>query len=375
MRRRDFISLVGGTAAAWPLAARAQQPAKLPRVGVLSPADSDAIASVSILIDPKNPQAPLLVGATEEAARALGIRIVPLQVATPDELRALSSADLTGRDALAVLPDAMFWNHRATIIALAQAARVPAIYPEREYADDGGLIAYGPNIPDSFRRAAGYVDRILRGANAALTPIADAPRPKRCAISGRGRAEGSSARRIANTLTALAGLRWRQARRSARCPPRLTAPVRTSSQGLPVSRLQGVHGGFRLFGAMLTCDRGGTQAEEACPCAQFRSLQSHLLVCSCQALVRTPMARGAPNTAAAAAQQIAASIRSINAKQHVPVTAVFATKIPSRPTAMRDSRSGAIGATVKRKPPELHQFSLTDCASRGADACVVDGAS
>jgi ABC-type uncharacterized transport system substrate-binding protein len=192
MRRRDFISLVGGTAAAWPLAARAQQPAKLPRVGVLSPADSDAIASVSILIDPKNPQAPLL-GATEEAARALGIRIVPLQVATPDELRALSSADLTGRDALAVLPDAMFWNHRATIIALAQAARVPAIYPEREYADDGGLIAYGPNIPDSFRRAAGYVDRILRGANAALTPIADAPRPKRCAISGRGRAEGSSA--------------------------------------------------------------------------------------------------------------------------------------------------------------------------------------
>jgi putative tryptophan/tyrosine transport system substrate-binding protein len=290
MRRRQFITLLGGAATAWPLAARAQQTAKVPRVGILSPADSDAtpifdafrkglrdlgyidgktivldfrlakgnsdalpglaaelvqipvdvivadatpatraawdatrtipivngasgdpvylgfaasirrpggnvtgmtirgdvlsskrlgllkqafpaIASVSILVNPKNPQTPLLVGATEEAARAGGIRIVPLQAATPDELRALSSADLTGRDALAVLPDATFWNHRATILALAQAARVPAIYPEREYADDGGLIAYGPNIPDSFRRAAGYVDRILRGANAADLPI------------------------------------------------------------------------------------------------------------------------------------------------------------------------------------------------------------
>jgi putative ABC transport system substrate-binding protein len=65
----------------------------------------------------------------------------------------------------------MFWNHRATIVALAERARLPAIYPEREYADDGGLIAYGPNIPDSFRRAAGYVDRILRGAKPGDLPI------------------------------------------------------------------------------------------------------------------------------------------------------------------------------------------------------------
>jgi putative ABC transport system substrate-binding protein len=78
---------------------------------------------------------------------------------------------LTSSDALTVLPDAMFWNHRATIIALVAAAHLPAIYPEREYADDGGLIAYGPNIPDSFRRAAGYVDRILRGAKPGDLPI------------------------------------------------------------------------------------------------------------------------------------------------------------------------------------------------------------
>jgi putative ABC transport system substrate-binding protein len=65
----------------------------------------------------------------------------------------------------------MFWNNRATIIGLASMARLPAIYPEREYADDGGLIAYGPNVREHFRQAAGYVDRILRGANPSDLPI------------------------------------------------------------------------------------------------------------------------------------------------------------------------------------------------------------
>jgi putative ABC transport system substrate-binding protein len=130
-----------------------------------------AIASVSVLIDPKNPSTSLALGTTAEAAKALGVRLALLHAGTPDELRALNPASLSGSDALAVLPDAMLWNNRATIIALAQAAHLPGIYPEREYADDGGLMAYGPNIPDSFRRAAGYVDRILRGTKPADLPI------------------------------------------------------------------------------------------------------------------------------------------------------------------------------------------------------------
>jgi putative ABC transport system substrate-binding protein len=65
----------------------------------------------------------------------------------------------------------MYWNNRATIIDLASKARVPAIYPEREYADDGGLISYGANVPDHFRQAAGYVDRILRGTSPGDLPI------------------------------------------------------------------------------------------------------------------------------------------------------------------------------------------------------------
>jgi putative tryptophan/tyrosine transport system substrate-binding protein len=97
-----------------------------------------------------------------------------LRAGDPNELRALEPARLSAVDGLIVIPDAMFWNNRATIIELANAARVPTVYPEREYADDGGLIAYGPNIPDSFRRAAGYVARILRGAKPGDLPIDEA---------------------------------------------------------------------------------------------------------------------------------------------------------------------------------------------------------
>ena len=129
------------------------------------------ITRVTILMHAKSAAAPHSLAAAQETARRLGMSSVTLGAGTPDELRALKSADLSGSDALAVLPHAMFWNHRATIIALAQAARLPAIYPEREFADDGGLIAYGPNIPDLFRHAAERVDRILRGAKPGDLPF------------------------------------------------------------------------------------------------------------------------------------------------------------------------------------------------------------
>jgi putative ABC transport system substrate-binding protein len=107
----------------------------------------------------------------EMAATRIGMRVVSLAASTPAELRALAPAALSGSDGLLVMPDGMFWNNRATVIDLASKARVPAIYPEREYADDGGLIAYGANVPEHFRLAAGYVDRILRGANPGDLPI------------------------------------------------------------------------------------------------------------------------------------------------------------------------------------------------------------
>jgi putative ABC transport system substrate-binding protein len=132
------------------------------------------LARVTVLLNPKNMPAQLQLRTTGEAAKALAVQITTLSASTPDELRALVPARLSGGDGLRVSADAVFWNYRATIIALAMAARVPALYPEREYAVDGGLIAYGPNVPDSFRRAASYVDRILRGAKPGDLPIDEA---------------------------------------------------------------------------------------------------------------------------------------------------------------------------------------------------------
>ena len=107
----------------------------------------------------------------EMAAARLGLRLVPLAASTPAELRDLAPSALSGSDGLLVLAEALFHYNRATIIGIASIARVPAIYPEREYADDGGLIAYGPNVVEHFRQAASYVDRILRGANPGDLPI------------------------------------------------------------------------------------------------------------------------------------------------------------------------------------------------------------
>lgn len=130
-----------------------------------------AIMRIAFLFIPTSAIGPPGLHATEQAAKLLGIAINPIAVHSPDELRALLPATLAGCDGLIVSPDAMFWNNRATILALASSARLPALYPEREYADDGGLIAYGANVPDHFRQAAGYVDRILRGEKPGDLPI------------------------------------------------------------------------------------------------------------------------------------------------------------------------------------------------------------
>ena len=132
------------------------------------------ITRVTVLLNPEGLTGQLSRDVIEGAAKTLGVAINELAASNPDELRALGPPRLLGADGFVVMPDAMFWNHRATIIGLANAARVPALYPEREYADDGGLIAYGPNIPDSFRRAAGYVVRILMGAKPGDLPIDEA---------------------------------------------------------------------------------------------------------------------------------------------------------------------------------------------------------
>jgi putative ABC transport system substrate-binding protein len=288
MRRREFITLLGGAAAAWPLAARAQQTARQVRVGLLSTAGTfssslfeafrqemrrlgyddkrvsyefrsalgdfarlpglaaelsgmpvdvivtdgtqaarsakeattqvpivmatvgDPIASgildnlarpvgnitgftlLSIELSSKRLEllkeivptlrrvgvlwhlvnSPPQFAATQAAARVLDIAIESGEVQNPDAIAGvIDSVAERGATALVVLPDALFWNQRKTVLARVAAHRLAAIYPEREYVDDGGLIAYGPSVAGSFRGAAGYVDRILRGAKPADLPV------------------------------------------------------------------------------------------------------------------------------------------------------------------------------------------------------------
>jgi putative tryptophan/tyrosine transport system substrate-binding protein len=100
------------------------------------------------------------------------LQLRPIAVAAPGEITAgFETAVEGGVEALVVLPDGMFWNKREQMVALAARHRLPAIYEEREYANDGGLLSYGRNVSENFRQAAGYVDKILKGAKPADLPI------------------------------------------------------------------------------------------------------------------------------------------------------------------------------------------------------------
>jgi putative ABC transport system substrate-binding protein len=110
--------------------------------------------------------------ATEAAARARGIRIEVMQVREADELgSAIAAASAARGAALVVIPGTLFASQLRRVVDLAASHRVPAIYPDSRYVRAGGLMSYGPNIPDLYRQAAGYVDRILKGAPVASLPV------------------------------------------------------------------------------------------------------------------------------------------------------------------------------------------------------------
>jgi putative ABC transport system substrate-binding protein len=96
---------------------------------------------------------------------------------SPGELpEAFAKMSQAGAKALLVETDAMFFSQRARIVDLAAKHRLPAVYGEREFADAGGLMAYATNLPATFRRAATYVDKILKGAKPGDLPIEEPTR-------------------------------------------------------------------------------------------------------------------------------------------------------------------------------------------------------
>jgi len=126
---------------------------------------------LAIMANVGGPGAVLEMHEFQEAARTLRLEVIPLEIRrTEDIAPALES--LKGRaHALYVVGDPLVNLNRVRINTFALVARLPTIYVQREYVEAGGLMSYGPNFPNMFRRAADYVDKILRGAKPADLPV------------------------------------------------------------------------------------------------------------------------------------------------------------------------------------------------------------
>jgi ABC-type uncharacterized transport system substrate-binding protein len=292
MRRRDFVALLGGAVAAWPLAARGQQSRKVPRIGVLLPGTATSfalrtkafleglrdlgyvdgqtiaiewkwgqdrveglpalaaelvgrnvdvivtggtpaakalktatgtipivmaiigdpvaaglvaslarpggnatgfsivapdlsgkrlellkeivseISPVAVMLNTKNPQSQFELKEMEAAARAMGLQLHTIQISPEDTLEeAFAAMSRSSARALIILTDPIFFSQRRKIVDLATRSRLPAMYFFQEFAEEGGLLSYGPSDTDLYRRSAAYVDRILNGAKPSELPV------------------------------------------------------------------------------------------------------------------------------------------------------------------------------------------------------------
>jgi ABC-type uncharacterized transport system substrate-binding protein len=128
------------------------------------------VERVAVLHDPA--ASPADVDATRAATRALGLQLQLLSVGRSQDFDgAFQTARKTGADALIVLASGFFNTQRHRLVNLAAQNRLIAVWEHRDFVDSGGLMSYGPNLVDMNRRAAKYVDRILKGANPADLPV------------------------------------------------------------------------------------------------------------------------------------------------------------------------------------------------------------
>jgi putative tryptophan/tyrosine transport system substrate-binding protein len=133
------------------------------------------VSRVRVFWDSENPYSALGIKEVEAAARALGVRLHAVRLSGPSDLdTALATLKRDQVEALVIHPYVATLQNRGPIIEFAAANRLPAIYPLREYVDEGGLLSYGANVADISRRAAYYVDRILKGAKPADLPVEQA---------------------------------------------------------------------------------------------------------------------------------------------------------------------------------------------------------
>ena len=130
------------------------------------------VARVAVLWNSDTPYSPKVIEELRAAAPSLSIELNFVGVRAPAEIGpAFSGLSRAHAQALYIIEDPLFFTHRATLLKLALKAQLPAMFGARQYADEGGLMSYGPNFGDLFRRSAGYVDRILKGTKPGDLPI------------------------------------------------------------------------------------------------------------------------------------------------------------------------------------------------------------
>jgi putative ABC transport system substrate-binding protein len=130
------------------------------------------LSRVAIVWNPRNKDTLADLPTIETAARTLGLRVDVIGAQDVQEVeRAFGRAIRNRAGAVLMVADAFFWGERGQLVTLAARQRLPAMYPEVEFVEVGGLMAYGPNVSDNFRRAAAYVDKILKGAKPGDLPV------------------------------------------------------------------------------------------------------------------------------------------------------------------------------------------------------------
>ena len=147
----------------------------LPLVGKRLELIKEAVAGLSqlaVIWNPREQAMALEIGEAKVAARTLGVELQTLEVRDANDFDGAFEAALGGGvEALVLVLTPFFGLNRTRVVELAAKSRLPAISGDPEFARAGGLMAYGPSLPDLFRRAATYVDKILKGANPAELPI------------------------------------------------------------------------------------------------------------------------------------------------------------------------------------------------------------
>lgn len=130
------------------------------------------LSRVGVLWNPQSASATLGWKENQQPARQLGLQLHSLEARSPSELdKAFEVAIVARAGALAILPDPVISTNLRRIVDFAAKSRLPSIYQSSEFADAGGLVTYGPDRADLFRRAAAYVDKILKGARPGDLPV------------------------------------------------------------------------------------------------------------------------------------------------------------------------------------------------------------